>query len=335
MTIKDLAAQTGYSVGTVSRVLNNQPHVSELAREVILRAAEESGFQLNTNAKELKQLHGNSILVVVKGRTNELFGDLIEVIQTSLIQTSYPLILDYIDETDNEVRRAVQLSREKKPLGILFLGGNREHFLEDFHHISLPCVLVTNDATDLPFSNLSSVSCDDMLASQLVIDNLVRIGHQKIVVIGGNREKSDTTRLRYEGCLKAFREHGIPFDPELDYETTRFSFEDGYRAAKALLQRNPGFTAVFAMADTMAIGAIRALQDSGKRVPEDISVVGFDGLTIGEYIIPRLSTVEQPVVQLAEQSLKLLRQNIEDNTTANYETVPVSLLWKESVRQIG
>ena len=335
MTIKDLAAQTGYSVGTVSRVLNNQPHVSDLAREVILRAAEESGFQLNTNAKELKQQHGNSILVVVKGRTNDLFADLIEVIQTNLIQTSYPLILDYIDETDNEVRRAVQLSREKKPLGILFLGGNRDHFLEDFHQISLPCVLVTNDATDLPFPNLSSVACDDMQASRMVIRDLVKFGHRKIVVIGGNREKSDTTRLRYEGCLSAFREHGIPFDPELDYETTRFSFEDGYRAAKSQLQRNSGFTAVFAMADTMAIGAIRALQDSGKRVPEDISGVGFDGRTIGEYTIPRLSTVEQPVALLAEQSLNLLRRNIEDNTTANYENVPVSLLWKESVRKIG
>ena len=330
MTIKDLAAQTGYSVGTVSRVLNNLPHVSEQARAVILQAAEESGFQLNTNAKELKQQHSTSILVVAKGRTNELFSDLVEVIQSRVSETSNPLILDYIDETENEVLRAIQLCREKKPLGVLFLGGNRKHFLDDFHHIKLPCVLVTNDATGLPFPNLSSVSCNDALAARMAIAHLISLGHKKIVVIGGNIQKSDTTQLRLQGCLEAFREHGIPFGPKQDYETARFSYADGYRAAQTLLARNEGFTALFAMSDVMAIGAIRGLKDAGKRVPEDVSVMGFDGLTIGEYTIPRLATVAQAVDALAERSLELLRSNIEDNSTARYETVPVELQWKES-----
>ena len=121
MTIKDLSAQTGYSVGTISRVLNNQPNVSEKARAVILKAADESGFQLNQNAKQLKQQHGTSILVVVKGVSNELFASLVEVLQTRIAATRYPLVVDYIDENENEVRKAIQLCREKKPLGILFL----------------------------------------------------------------------------------------------------------------------------------------------------------------------------------------------------------------------
>ena len=97
MTIKDLSAQTGYSVGTVSRVLNNQPNVSEKARQAILEAARKSGFQLNTNAKQLKQQHSNSILVVVKGTSNELFGSLVEAIQTRVVDTPYSLIVDYMD----------------------------------------------------------------------------------------------------------------------------------------------------------------------------------------------------------------------------------------------
>ena len=334
MTIKDLAAQTGYSVGTVSRVLNNQPHVSELARAVILRAAEESGFQLNTNAKELKQQHSTSILVVAKGRTNELFSDLVEAIQSRISETDYPLILDYIDETENEVLRTIQLCREKKPLGVLFLGGNRKHFLENFYQSSLPCVLITNDATDLPFPNLSSVSCDDALAARMAIDHLISLGHKKVVVIGGPIQKSDTTRLRFEGCLEAFREHDIAFDPLMDYETARFSYTDGYRAAQSLLARNGDFTALFAMSDVMAIGAIRGLKDAGKRVPEDVSVMGFDGLTIGQYTIPRLSTIAQDVDALAERSLELLRCSIEDNSTARYETVPVTLQCRESAAKI-
>lgn len=334
MTIKDLATQTGYSVGTISRVLNNQPNVSGKAREAILRAAEESGFQLNANAKQLKQQHGNIILVICKGRTNELFNDMVQSIQTRIAEISYPLVVDYIDEIENEVRRAVQLCREKKPLGVLFLGGNRENFLADFYHITVPCVLVTNDATGLPFENLSSVSSDDALAARMAIDHLVSLGHEKIVVIGGHRQHSDTTWLRYQGCLEAFRSHGIAFDEEQDYETARFSYADGYRAVNALLQRKREFTAIFAMSDVMAIGAIRALKDVGLRVPEDVSVMGLDGLTIGEYTIPKLATVAQAVDALVEQSLELLSKNITEKSGARYETVPVTLQWKESAAKI-
>ena len=153
MTIKDLAEKTGYSVATISRVLNNHPNVSVTARETITRAVEESGFQLNTNAKQLKQ-HANSILVVVKGTSNEMFSEMVETIQKLVSQTSYPLYVDYMDEDSNEVLRAVHLCREKKPLGILFLGGNSRNFQNDFDKIDIPCVLVSNDASGLNFSNL-------------------------------------------------------------------------------------------------------------------------------------------------------------------------------------
>ena len=334
MTIKDLASQTGYSVGTVSRVLNNQPHVSEMARDIILRAAAESGFQLNTNAKQLKQQHGTSILVICKGTSNELFDLLLVALQARIAQTSYPLIVDYIDESENEVRRAVQLCLEKKPLGILFLGGNQEHFQADFHQISLPCVLVTNSAANLSFPNLSSVASDDVLAARCAIDQLIRLGHRRIAVIGGHRSYSDTTRLRYQGCLEAFAAHQLPFDEARSYETARFTFDEGYRAAKALLQRDPQLTGLFAMSDVMAIGAIRALADAGKRVPEDVSVIGLDGLPIGEYMVPRLSTVAQSVEALASRALDLLSHSIEGEAAPIHDTVPVELLLKESAKQI-
>ena len=334
MTIKDLSAQTGYSVGTISRVLNNQPNVSEKARQVILKAAKDSGFQLNANAKQLKQQHGTAILVVAKGTSNELFSSLVEALQTRISHTSYPLVVDYVDELDNEVHRALQLCREKKPQGVLFLGGNQKNFLADFGKITVPCVLVTNDASGLDFDNLSSVSSDDVLAGRMAIDHLVSLGHEKFVVIGGDRDASDTTMLRYRGCMDAFRQHGIRFDEGLDYETARFSYAEGYRAAKQLLKRGREFTALFAMSDVMAIGAIRALRDAGKRVPEDVSVMGLDGLNIGEYTIPKLATVCQAVEKLAERSLSLLLQNIEQKTPASHETIPVYLEWKESARQI-
>ena len=173
MTIKDLAAMTGYSVGTVSRVLNDHPNVSDTARQTILRAVQDSGFQLNTNAKQLKQQHSNAILVVAKGTSNELYGSLLEVIQSQLSGTRYSLHVDYMDEDANEVLRAVQLCREKKPRGILFLGGNRHHFQKDFSKIDVPCVLVTNNAEALQYPNLSSVSTDDKAAARCAMETLL------------------------------------------------------------------------------------------------------------------------------------------------------------------
>lgn len=335
MTIKDLAAKTGYSVGTVSRALNHHPHVSEAARNAILKAADELGFQLNVNAKQLKQQHATSILVVVKGTSNELFGELVESIQSIIAQTEYPLHVYYLDEDENEVRRAAQLCLEKKPLGILFLGGNSRNFQTDFGKIDIPCVLVTNDASDLPFPNLSSVSTDDAQASKCAIDAMVALGHRSFVVVGGDRTVSDTSRLRYEGCIRSFQEHNIAFDHDLDYEGVRFSYQDGYNATQKLLKAGRRFTALFAIADVMAIGAIRALRDNGLRVPEDVSVMGFDGLPLGSYTVPKLSTVGQAVKVMANRSVEILIENIEERCQCRHETAPFAVYQRESTRKIG
>ena len=334
MTIKDLANQTGYSVGTISRVLNNQPNVSEKARTAITEAARACGFQLNANAQQLKQQRSNNILVLVKGSSNQLFGSLVEAIQRRVAGSPYHLVVDYLDEDHNEVLRGVQLCREKKPRGMVFLGGNRKNFLADFGRIDVPCVLITSDGSELPFQNLCSVCCDDNLAVKQTVDRLIQMGHRKIGIIGGYRERSDTSRRRFEGCLAAFRDHKIDFDPDLDYASARYSYTDGYRAAQTLCAGGRTYTAVFCMADVMAMGAIRALTDSGLRVPEDVSVVGFDGLPIGEFIVPRLSTVSQSVETLAQRGIELLRSNIEGKALCVHETVPAQLCWKDSTREL-
>lgn len=333
MTIKDLAEKTGYGVATISRVLNNHPNVSEKTRKAILQAVEESGFQINTNARQLKQ-HANSILVVVKGTSNELFSEMIETIQSLVAKTQYPLYVDYMDEDSNEVLRAIQLCREKKPLGILFLGGNSQNFQKDFSKIEIPCVLVSNDASGLPFDNLSSVSTDDRQAARCAIDSLIARGHRKFVIVGGDRKVSDTSRLRYEGCLQSFQKHGIEYDEELDYQGVRFSYQDGYNATQQLIADSRSFTALFAIADVMAIGAIRALHNNGLRVPQDVSVMGFDGLPLGSFLVPQLSTVIQSAQLMAQRGVEILIDRIEHGGQACHEAVPYALNQRESTRRI-
>lgn len=333
MTIKDLAAASGYSVGTVSRVLNGKPNVSERAQRIIMAVVEECGFEPNANAKNLKQQQGSCILVIVKGASNELFAALVEQLQSLAAGTPYPLILDYVDEYSNEVARAVRLTRAHKPLGILFLGGSNRHFQASFAQIHVPSVVVTNNAQTLPFPQLSSVSTDDQLGALHAVEHLLSVGHRHIAVLGGDRARSDTSLLRYQGCQDAFRRHGLILDEAL-YRTGRYSFASGYQCMTSLMQTHPEITAVFAMADVIAIGAIRALWDLGKRVPQDISVIGYDGLPIGNYYLPKLTTIAQPVTLLAQRSFTLLLDGMERNAPACHETVPFSLNIGESVQPL-
>jgi LacI family transcriptional regulator len=242
-------------------------------------------------------------------------------------------VVDYLDEELNEVTRAIQLCREIKPLGILFLGGNSRNFSADFPKIDIPCVEVTNDASALNFPNLSSVTTDDREAARRAIDTLVARGHRKIAVIGGDKTSSDISRLRLEGCQQSFWDHGISFDPQRDYRSVRFSCEDGYNATRSLL-RSGDFTAIFAFSDLMAIGALRALWEAGKRVPEDVSVMGLDGLSLGKYLVPQLSTVRQDFQTIAQRSVEILLDAVEDGMPARHETVPFQVQPRESIRSV-
>lgn len=332
MTIKDLARETGYSVGTISRVLNNHPNVSDRARQEILAAVERFGFERNKNAKNLKQSYGEGILAVVTGTSNELFSRMIERIQYMLSQTRYPLTVDYVDEDADPVLKALQLSREKKPQGLLFLGGDAGLFERSYGQVQLPGVVLTTDVSSLHMPNLSSVSTDDVSAAECVMEHLIAKGHRDIAVISGDRTCSGPSRLRWKGCQRAAARHGLSL-PESHCATARYTLQDGYNAALRLLA-HPPLTAIFAMSDIMAFGAIRALHDYGLRVPEDISVVGFDGLDMCSYYTPKLTTIQQSVVPIADRGVHLLLDHIEKHIPARHEIISFSLRERDSVASL-
>jgi LacI family transcriptional regulator len=335
VTIKDIAKESGYAVGTVSRVLNDQPDVSPEARERILAVVAAHHFTPNSNAKHLKQQISSGVAVIVKGTRNMLFAGVLELLQPEIRKRGYPAFVTYIDEEDNEVLQARLLCRERKPLGILFLGSNLRYFRESFSGISVPCVLVTNSAKDLGFRNLSSVTTDDAAAAKSCIEYLVRRGHRSIGVLGGIPCGSDASCARLAGCEAGFAACGLPFDKNRQYCSARFSMESGYAAMEKLLSSMPEMTAVFAFSDVMALGALRALRDRGKRVPEDISLIGFDGIELSRFSTPRLTTVKQADGVLARRGAELLLAQIERHTAPVHETVAFRLLEGESVQDKG
>jgi len=331
MTIRDIARLSGYAVGTVSRVLNGHPNVSEQARERVMAVVEEHHFTLNSNAKHLKQHYSSGVAIIIKGSRNMLFAAIVEHVQALIRDSGHPSMVYYLEEDGDEVEQALLVCRERRPLGILFLGSDLELFQARFAHISVPCVLVTNSAAELGFPNLSSVSTDDAGAARQAVLRLLDLGHREIGILGGCTGRPNASHTRFLGVRQAFEERGLPLDLERQYEGTYFSMADGYAAMGRLLDRMERLTAVFAMSDVQAIGAIRALRDRGLRVPEDISVIGFDGIELGGYVTPRLTTIRQDERLLARRSVELLLQQIREGGSPVHELVPYTFISGESV----
>ena len=323
MTIKDIARLSGCGVATVSRVLNDHPDVSDETRRKVLAVVEAQGFQPNNNAKHLKQQAGTGITILVKGTQNMLFADLVERVQALLRDSGRDAVVYYLDEDADEVSYALQLCRERKPAGIMFLGGDRKQFRSQFQGITIPCVLLTNIAGDLGFDNLSSVTTDDREASRQAVRFLASRGHRHIGMLGGNWACFQIGHSRFLGCAQACQELGLPFDGERQCEPCRYSLMDGYAAAKVLLERCPDLTAIFAVSDVTALGAMR--------VPEDISVLGYDGIALADYSVPRLATVRQDTQRMAERGVDVLLRNIERPNRPFHEVVPFQLIPGESV----
>lgn len=337
MTIKDVAQHSGYAVGTVSRVLNGHPDVSEEARSRILAVVEELGFKPNSNARHLKQRGGNGFCILVKGTHNMLFMSIVEEMQSLIKRAGRSASVYYLNEDDNEVELGIQVYHEQKPLGILFLGGNQDNFKDRFTRIACPCVLVTARADMLGFSNLSSVSTDDVEGAKQAMGALLDAGHRKVGIIGSDSGEitantGSISRLRLLGCQKASEKRGLTFYPQ-QAVASRYSMEGGYQAAQILLDRYPDMTAIFAISDVMAIGALRAIHDRGLRVPEDLSLIGYDGIEQVDYCVPRLSTIRQDVEQLARRGVDILLKQI-DGAQAVHEIVSVAFIQGESVRTI-
>ncbi len=216
----------------------------------------------------------------------------------------------------------------------MFLGGNAEHFVAGAHLIGeqVPAVVLTNSTQTVARPGISSVTTYDHAASRLAIDHLLDNGHRRIGVIGGNPDVSVTSQLRQSGALAALADRGVAFDVEAAYVATRFSLEDGHAAGARLLQTVPGLTAIYAMSDIMAIGAMRALADSGLAVPRDVSLVGHDGISLTGYTVPKITTVGQPQAELAERGLAILVRHMRGDLTPEYSSVTVALIAGESVR---
>ena len=338
VTIRDIARKCGVGVSTVSRAMNNHPDINPQTREKILRVIAESGYVPNNSARNLKRSDARAVALLVKGMENMFFTDIIHTIERETQEQGYACILRQVEDWEDELKTALELVKEKRLRGLIFLGGSFRYPSELLKRLTVPFVISTIGQEDGPEGCLGgSVSVDNRRESSRMTEYLCRLGHRRIAVLAAGEDDESIGKLRMEGYRQALEQNGIPYDPALvvymEAETDGYSMESGYRMTRRLLASGTEFTALYATADTLAIGACRALKEAGIRVPEDCSVVGFDGLEAGKYYIPSLTTLEQPAEAMAEATVRHLFRLIRKQETPKRLFFEGKLVERESSRK--
>ncbi len=306
-TITDVARKAGVSRSTVSRVLNNQPGVRPETRERVLRAIEELRYQPHFAARALKRQRADNIALIVQDSFRQKTGDEPRgYYNTEIIRGAFNVCTDHhyavtllVDEGTFEFYAS--LFRRRQFDGIVLIHVDVDmRLVEELKATGFPLVVVGS----VPDPHLNSVDVDNYGSAQQVVRYLAGQGHTRIAIINGPIERL-ASRDRRAGFRTMMRQLGLPLLKEYD-EWGDFSIRSGYEAMKRLLSLEVPPTAVFATNDRMAIGALEAARELGRRVPEHVSIVGFDDIPVARYLTPPLTTVHQPLYELGQAAASVL-----------------------------
>ena len=336
LTIKDVARICGVGVSTVSRAINNHPDINPETKQKVMEIIREQGYIPNNSARNLKRTDARSIAVLVKGMTNPVFSNMIKVIEAEIKRKKYAMVLNHVNHNEDEVDVALELVKEKRVRGIIFLGGYFDQREEKLKKLQVPFILSTVGRAPENVTNMqcSFLTVDDEKESYKMISHLIESGHKRIAILCVEMEEKSIGYRRLLGYRKALKDHGIAEDEKLirrmNEEYEAYSYENGYEVMRELLQEHQDFTAIFVISDIMAMGACRAITDAGKRVPEDIAVAGFDGIEAGDYFIPRITTIRQPVEEIAQTTIELMFEILEGEKKHLQQVFEGELMVKES-----
>lgn len=339
VTIKDIAKRCNVAVSTVSRAINNHPDINPETRRKIMKVIEENHYIPNNSAQNLKKSVSKTIGVVIKGADNQLFAKMRPVLVEGIAQYDYDSDIEYISISGDEIREALRLVKEKRLKGLIFLGGNHNRTEEDLKAVPVPFVMCTVDMDEtVPKDLYSSVSVDSYQESYRMVDHLCSKGYKKIVIFSGSRGDESVGRLRLNGYRDALKANRIEVDEQRiwysqDWAEDVFSMANGYRMGKKLIESGIDFDCVYAVADSIAIGAGRALLESGIRIPEECGLAGFDGLDETLYYHPSITTMRQPVKEMAEDAVKILFSMLHKGGANQHRVFSCKLEARESTQK--
>lgn len=308
VTLKDVALRTGFTVNTVSRVMNHRDNIAPQTRELILKTAKELGYVGNSLAGSLRSGMSGTVAIIISDVSNPLFGILVKEIDALLRKMDYCAFVLNTNEKEDLEEKAIYLALNKKVDGVIICPTQHTHdALNLFDANGVPYVLMGR-CFGTPEENC--VTWDDKKGGYLATTHLIRKGHRSILLLNGPQYIS-SAKERLAGYQQALAEHDIPFDPGL-VRQCRLTSQNARALISKQLCDGPKFTAVFAFNDLIAFEAISALNDLGYRVPEDIAVVGFDNIQSKLSLPFPLTTVDTPKTEMAHRAVELLLDRIKD-----------------------
>ncbi|MDT3728097.1 LacI family DNA-binding transcriptional regulator [Streptomyces sp. DSM 41972] len=311
-TLEEVAARAGVGRGTVSRVINGSPRVSEATRAAVEAAVAELGYVPNTAARALAANRTDAIALVVpepetRFFTEPYFSDMLRGVGAALSDTEMQLLLIFAG-SDRERQRLAQYLAAHRVDGVLLVSVHADDPLPDMlSQLEIPAVISGPRSAD---ETLTSVDSDNYGGARQAVEHLVSRGRRTVAHITGRPDVYGAQR-RVDGYRDALREAGHPAD-ELLIEPGDFSEDGGRRAMEALLQRRPDLDAVFAASDVTAAGARQALREAGRRIPDDVALVGYDDSAIARHMEPPLTSVRQPIEEMGRAMTDLLLREVAD-----------------------
>lgn len=305
-TLEEVAALAGVSRATVSRVVNGSPRVSEVARLAVERAVEELGYTPNRAARSLVTRRTDSVALVVAEPEARVFSDpffagTVRGASQALSERDYQLVLLFAQSESDRARIERYLGNGHVD-GVLLISLHGSDPLPA--RLAAAGVPVVVGGRPAGVAGIAYVDADNVGGAEEAVSHLVRGGRKVIATIAGPDDMGAGVD-RLEGYRRALEAEGLPFAPSL-VAAGDFSQESGVEAMKTLLERRPDIDALFAASDLMAAGALQALSNAGRRVPEDVAVVGFDDSITARTTEPPLTTVRQPVVGMGREMAHML-----------------------------
>lgn len=333
LTLEDIAKRAGVSRSTVSRVVNGHKHVSDSIRQRVSAVISETGYRPNMAARVLASQHSMMIGFVLPHAVSEFFEDPYYPILTKGIsfgcnQNNYTLALFLFSTKEEEEQFLSRISKQALLDGILVQSGNTsdQQIIDRFLEEKIPTVVIGR-----PFEpeKVSYVDIDNFGAAFNAVSHLINLGYQRIGTIAGSLN-STVGIDRLNGYIKALEENDMHCEPSLIVDG-EFTENGGYVAMQKLLEKN--VDAVFAASDVMAVGATRAIYNSGLRVPEDISIIGFDDFPVLNET--NLTTIHQPVIDLGIKAVELLIDVIQNGINPPRELIlDTRLIVRSSCRKL-
>ncbi|MFJ8184348.1 LacI family DNA-binding transcriptional regulator [Streptomyces sp. NPDC096105] len=311
-TLEEVAARAGVGRGTVSRVINGSPRVSEATRAAVEAAVAELGYVPNTAARALAANRTDAIALVVpepetRFFTEPYFSDMLRGVGAALSDTEMQLLLIFAG-SDRERQRLAQYLAAHRVDGVLLVSVHADDPLPDMlSQLEIPAVISGPRSAD---ETLTSVDSDNYGGARQAVEHLIGRGRRTVAHITGRLDVYGAQR-RVDGYRDALREAGHTVD-ELLIEPGDFSEDGGRRAMEALLERRPGLDAVFAASDVTAAGARQVLREAGRRIPDDVALVGYDDSAIARHMEPPLTSVRQPIEEMGRAMTDLLLAEVAD-----------------------